>query len=327
MSAGTLEQRVSNLEQLVAGLQGSEALQPNYLTVSPTGQVGADFTGIINALGLIIPAAQVGAPASTNKIVWERTSDGAVAASIGTSLDFGGGIIHPSSQLLMDLEQPGTTNDANVALSSNVLAASASVTATDGTDVAALTTKTGSGQASVTATADANLINIIDQAGNSSFAQNTTINGASSTGFTSGTMTAGVQNYCPLNTSYGGGGISLSNWSSLGGTTGIGASGALWTCPKTGIYIVSQSLQIVNSGAGTVTGSLGLYDTTTAATIANFWTTTLPSGAYCLQAGAVFAYLTAGHVYTISYVPVFGGAGPVWNLAFAIASAVFWEIA
>ena len=40
----------------MAGLQGSEALQPNYLSIDPnTGLVSADFSGVVNAQGVTLP--------------------------------------------------------------------------------------------------------------------------------------------------------------------------------------------------------------------------------------------------------------------------------
>lgn len=49
-----------------------EQLIPNYLTIDPaTGEVGADFTGIIHALGLILPAApNLNTPQGSNELVW-----------------------------------------------------------------------------------------------------------------------------------------------------------------------------------------------------------------------------------------------------------------
>lgn len=84
LGAGTLEQRVAALEQAIAGLQGSEALNPNYLTLTPAGLVGANFTGVINALGLTLPAYQAGgAPTPAgNAIEWIR-SDGVMIAQLG----------------------------------------------------------------------------------------------------------------------------------------------------------------------------------------------------------------------------------------------------
>lgn len=78
-----LEARVGALERSVATLAGQraggETRTPSYLTITPTGQVGADFTGLINALGLIIPAGISTQPQPQNQIVWEETNGGIVA--------------------------------------------------------------------------------------------------------------------------------------------------------------------------------------------------------------------------------------------------------
>lgn len=71
LGVGDLTQRVAALEQAIAGLQGSEALSPNYMTVTPGGLVGADFTGLVNALGLVLPTGQGGAQTGANEINWQ----------------------------------------------------------------------------------------------------------------------------------------------------------------------------------------------------------------------------------------------------------------
>lgn len=86
--APSIEQRIAALEAQLAALRddveaGGEALQPTYLTINPnTGLVGADFTGLVNALGLIIPAGSVFTPTPVNRIEWQRQSDGAVVADL-----------------------------------------------------------------------------------------------------------------------------------------------------------------------------------------------------------------------------------------------------
>lgn len=88
----SLQQRVSALEQAIAGLQGSEALQPNYLTVSPSGQVGANFSGKITASELDLIG---GAGASPIKWV---TTGGALLAEL--TVDASGDLIlSPAGQI------------------------------------------------------------------------------------------------------------------------------------------------------------------------------------------------------------------------------------
>lgn len=57
--AGGLASRLARLEQIVSSLQGQagggEQLSPNYLTVSPTGGVGASFSGHVAASGIDLP--------------------------------------------------------------------------------------------------------------------------------------------------------------------------------------------------------------------------------------------------------------------------------
>lgn len=76
----TLEDRVHALERRLTDLAEPDTLAPNVLTFTG-GTVGAKFTGLVNALGLVLPAG-VGSPAPNNEIVWERISDGAVVATL-----------------------------------------------------------------------------------------------------------------------------------------------------------------------------------------------------------------------------------------------------
>lgn len=82
-----LLRRVQALEQQVQQLsttQRDETLQPTYVTINPaTGAVGALFTGLINALGVIIPTGSLVNPAAANEIAWERASDNAITAYVG----------------------------------------------------------------------------------------------------------------------------------------------------------------------------------------------------------------------------------------------------
>ena len=48
----------------------TDQIAPNYLTIGTDGEVGADFTGLINALGLIIPAADSTPPALDQSVRW-----------------------------------------------------------------------------------------------------------------------------------------------------------------------------------------------------------------------------------------------------------------
>lgn len=80
-----LERALTNLAQQVQRQAGSESLSPNYLTANAAGQVGANFTGLVNALGLILPTALSGFQPPTvanNQIVWEDSGNGALIANI-----------------------------------------------------------------------------------------------------------------------------------------------------------------------------------------------------------------------------------------------------
>lgn len=89
---GGLEARVAALENAIAGLQGSEALSPNYLTLDAQGNVGADFSGVIQADGITIPASNSIALAAQNEVAWQRTSDGALVADVGGYAGPGGDV-------------------------------------------------------------------------------------------------------------------------------------------------------------------------------------------------------------------------------------------
>jgi hypothetical protein len=78
--------RIRHLEATVASLRqqiqaGSEQLIPNYLTISPGGQVGADFTGRVQASELDLIAGSPGSPIrwlnSQGGLVAQLSSDGA----------------------------------------------------------------------------------------------------------------------------------------------------------------------------------------------------------------------------------------------------------
>lgn len=56
---------------------------PNYQVINPDGTVGANFSGVINAQGLTIPASGSGSNYSApNSVQWTRQSDGALVADI-----------------------------------------------------------------------------------------------------------------------------------------------------------------------------------------------------------------------------------------------------
>jgi hypothetical protein len=161
---GDLQARVSALEAQQQGVD--ESSQPNYLTYDPaTGTIGGNFTGLIHALGLLIPAsiAALGPTAQTvNQVVWQRTSDGAVTASF---TGYSGGVTGDGLQAFAidqgdgaTFAQIGSTNPAQTRFATIVT----NEGATDaGTNVQALI-QGSSGLKSPT---------IMDAAGQSSFPQ------------------------------------------------------------------------------------------------------------------------------------------------------------
>lgn len=76
-----LQQQVEQLAQQVADLQAQQVdqLTPNYLTIDPaTGKVSANFKGVIEAEGVILPTWLSPAPQTDSEIVWNNPSTGAV---------------------------------------------------------------------------------------------------------------------------------------------------------------------------------------------------------------------------------------------------------
>lgn len=85
--------QVRQLQAQVAALAGQttgEALVPNYLTVDPQGRTGAAFSGLINALGLILPMTEDFTVSPINEITWEADTDGAQLAHIQADSGFSG---------------------------------------------------------------------------------------------------------------------------------------------------------------------------------------------------------------------------------------------
>lgn len=167
MSTGTLDQRVTALEQLVAGLQGSEALQPNYLTVTPGGQVGADFTGKISADGIVLSPWIAGGPGpiTDHDVAWVDPGNALTVAAISGQRQPGGGIGGvDATWARLDAKAEQLTDESQVSLN----------TADDtGTYQASINvTQYGRGNGSVNAFAGAQARTILDSNGDSGFIQN-----------------------------------------------------------------------------------------------------------------------------------------------------------
>lgn len=96
-----------------------EQLTPNYLTVSPSGAVGANFTGHVHAQGLDLDEAPTGTPPAQDKIRWLA---GGVSQEeiVGFSNVFG--------HQLMLVSSPDANNDASLLLTAGLNPASISAT-------------------------------------------------------------------------------------------------------------------------------------------------------------------------------------------------------
>lgn len=93
--------RIDALEKQVANSGPGEATQQNFTVIDPaTGLVTFNFTGVINAQGLILPAGTVTTPPNVDRIIWQRTSDGANVAEIWA--DEAGG----TAELVLRVDQP-----------------------------------------------------------------------------------------------------------------------------------------------------------------------------------------------------------------------------
>lgn len=74
-----LQDRVTALEQQLGDQPGPDSLTPNVITYDG-GTVGAKFTGLINALGVILPSAPGSSLTLPNAVEWQRAADAALAA-------------------------------------------------------------------------------------------------------------------------------------------------------------------------------------------------------------------------------------------------------
>jgi hypothetical protein len=74
--------RLDRLEQQLAAAQGGEQLAPNYLTLTPGGLVGADFSGSVFAQVLQLQTGEQGAPNPGNALQWLTQQGGAEQAQI-----------------------------------------------------------------------------------------------------------------------------------------------------------------------------------------------------------------------------------------------------
>jgi hypothetical protein len=86
----TLEERLHTLEQEVEHLRArQDQLTPNAFSLNSTGQIEEKLTGHLEASGIELPLAVGAFTIPTSLIQWNRTSNGAVIASLSAyGLDF-----------------------------------------------------------------------------------------------------------------------------------------------------------------------------------------------------------------------------------------------
>jgi hypothetical protein len=114
-------QRLQRLEN--ARPPANEVTSANYLSVDAQGNVSANFSGLIHALGIVLPASTLTASPSSpaNAIAWERQADGAFAASI-----WAGGT-NAAGEDVLQLNSSGIEAEAgNAAISALILNANTS---------------------------------------------------------------------------------------------------------------------------------------------------------------------------------------------------------
>lgn len=108
MTAG-LEQRVAALERAIAGLQGSEALNPNYLNISPSGDVSAIFPG-----GVEMNEVTSGTYSPSSGLGWiSAAGDGSIPEQIF-------GYMSGSAHTLVARSRPDSSNEAEILCSAEL---------------------------------------------------------------------------------------------------------------------------------------------------------------------------------------------------------------
>jgi hypothetical protein len=156
LTLGDLERRVTALE---AQATGAETLSPNYLTVDAAGHVGASFTGLINALGLILPAGVVSGPPLSSQIQWTRQADGALIADL---LSYESGTVD-----VLQMDAKATAANYHSLVQLDALGFAGGQTAT----LYLSSANNALAQAKATVLAGSHTVMLVDDAGESSFLQ------------------------------------------------------------------------------------------------------------------------------------------------------------
>jgi hypothetical protein len=176
MSVDSLQLQIDQLQQQLTALAqtvgGSEVLEPNYLTVDPAGNVGANFTGTINALGLILPAGVSPSTTAQNQVRWQRQSDGALTALLEAY--HSSSTIPASDWLHLSVGGPATASPASDVLiearsAGNV--AAGQLTVSQNAAVGQITAYAGGAGGAIAANANGNYVTIIDSNNASMFVQ------------------------------------------------------------------------------------------------------------------------------------------------------------
>lgn len=156
-----LDQLQAQVQQLQAQLAAATAdsLAPNYLTIDAEGQVSANFSGVINAYGLLLPTYLTGGKASESFIKWIDPDDGKLSGGIVVEYQPAGQMY---TVMQANAEQAADLSQVNLQARDD----------TDTTQASLNVTQEDRGNSSsVNAFAGAQSAKIIDNAGNSSFAR------------------------------------------------------------------------------------------------------------------------------------------------------------
>ena len=100
---------LAQLDAAVAALEAAatpDSIAPSLLTIGPSGQVGADFTGHVHAQGLDLDVGTTTTPPDVDRVRWLRASDGAARASL-YAVDIPAGDL--PAHVSMDIEVAGHT--------------------------------------------------------------------------------------------------------------------------------------------------------------------------------------------------------------------------
>jgi hypothetical protein len=154
------------MQQVAATAQGGETLQPTYLTVSPTGQVGANFSGVVSASALALKAGTARGGYVANSVQWVRQSDGALVAFAEAWN------AAANDELTLQATQATAGDATGVLLMANGLAGSGNASlAINGCSSSGANASTGLFAGAIPKTGAPSLATILDATGHSSFAQ------------------------------------------------------------------------------------------------------------------------------------------------------------